>query len=105
MDKNLIVKGVIVLLLVIGIGLSGVVLTSCISSPRKSNYSTDDCFMFSDCLYRIRAMKDKSECVTLAEACRDSLKELRTYKRIDFCKTTGIDGLSASECRLYLNQK
>lgn len=77
----------------------------CQSAPDPKAYITDDCYAFADCMYRIRKGEDKAACATLAEACRDSLKEKRVYQRIKYCHENCPSGMSESECRLLLNQK
>jgi hypothetical protein len=86
------------------ISLLMLVFLSCQSTPDRKNYSTEECFAFADCLYR-NEKNDKSVCAVLGEACRDSLKEKRTYDRLKFCKENQFGNMTEAECRLFLNQK
>ena len=81
--------------------------TGCQSAPDKKDYvgTADECYLFSDCMYRNQKNADKSACQILAEACRDAMKEARTIKRIEYCKDKTPVGMSENECRLMLNQK
>ena len=80
-------------------------LPACMLSPDKENYSNDECYTCIDCLYRLKDSKDKSACALLVEACRDSMKEGRFYKRFEYCRDNKFDGMQERECRLLLNQK
>lgn len=77
----------------------------CQSSPKKEDFPANECFYFSDCLYRSQKSVDKSPCMILAEACRDGLKEQRAYDRLKFCREKKPVEMSENECRLFLNQK
>lgn len=81
-------------------------LTGCWqSAPDVKDYVTVDCYVFADCMYRNQSNPDKSVCTIMSDACRDSLKEWRTYKRIEYCRQNKFEGISENECRLLLNQK
>jgi len=78
-------------------------MCGCQSAPDKKNFLTEDCYQFSDCLYRNQ--KDTSKCVVIGEACRDSLKEKRTLERLKFCEENEFKNWNTNECRMFLNQK
>lgn len=80
-------------------------LPGCMTSPTREDYTLDECWMFADCLYRIKSGPDKSACQAIGEACRDALKESRALRRLEYCKTHLPAGMSENECRLWLNQK
>ena len=77
-------------------------LPGCMTSPDKQDYENAECFTAIDCLYRLKDSKDKSSCMLLVEACRDSMKELRAYKRLEYCSQNKFDDIKESECRLML---
>jgi len=77
-------------------------LPGCMTSPDKEDYSNDECFVAVDCLYRLKDGPDKSACAMLVEGCRDSMKELRAYKRLEYCSQNKFDDIKESECRLML---
>lgn len=80
-------------------------LIGCQMSPTRDNYSTEECYCASDCIYRNKSNDDKSVCAMLIEACRDSMKEARIYQRLKYCAENKFGGMTESECRLFLNQK
>ena len=99
------IKWLIVILICIAASTAILLMCSCQTAPDKESFVSDDCFAFADCMYRIRKGEDKAACAVLAEACRDSLKERRMYQRLEYCRSKCPQGMSESECRLYLNQK
>lgn len=92
--------------LVIGTILALIILaiTGCQSAPDRKCFNTEECYQFSDCLYR-NQKNDKSACAILGEACRDSLKEKRIYGRVKYCGEFKPKDMTENECRLFLNQK
>lgn len=78
--------------------------TGCQSAPDRKCFNTEECYQFSDCLYR-NQKNDKSSCAILGEACRDSLKEKRIYDRVKYCGDFKPKDMTENECRLFLNQK
>jgi len=77
----------------------------CQSAPDKKEYKVEECYVFCDCLYRNNKNPDKSSCAMLAEACRDSLKELRAISRFEYCKKNIPAGMTEETCRLTLERK
>ena len=77
-------------------------LPGCMTSPDKEDYSNDECFVAVDCLYRLKDSEDNSSCMLLVEACRDSMKEGRSYKRLEYCSQNKFDDMKENECRLLL---
>jgi hypothetical protein len=84
------------------LALALVIITGCQSSPTREDYTTPDCWQFSDCLFRLAKSADKSQCSIVGESCRDSLREMRAYQRLEFCRTKTPAGMSESECRLWI---
>ncbi len=85
--------------------IAGMVFMSCMSSPRKDDYTTPECFAAADCLYRIKSADEKSPCAFLTEACRDSLKERARLSRLEYCRDKKPADMTERECRSWLNEK
>ena len=100
-----ILKAALVLCILAVIFLASIMFFGCQSAPDRKDFQAVECFYFSDCLYRNQKNNDKSPCMILADACRDALKEQRTYERLKFCREKKPEGMSENECRLYINQK
>jgi len=100
-----IVVAIAVIMAAVMIGLFIMSLAGCMFAPNRKDFSNDECFNAADCLYRIKDGKEKSACSMLLEACRDSMKEGRTFKRMEYCRDNKFGGLTESECRYFLNQK
>ena len=80
-------------------------LVSCQSPPEKKDYSYEECYLASDCMYRNVKNPDKSVCSVHIQACVDSMKEGRIKQRLEYCSGKKFDNMTQNECRLYLNQK
>ena len=94
----------------IGIIIAGVIastsfFSSCQTTPKHDNYICEECYVATDCLYRMKAAKDATICAALVEACRDAMKESRYIKRMEYCKKSRPDGMTERECMLWLNSK
>jgi hypothetical protein len=79
--------------------------TGCMRSPDKANYRFDVCYQDADCMYRNKDNDDKSACAVYKQACADAYKENTMVNRLEYCRDNKFEGMTANECRLYLNQK
>lgn len=77
----------------------------CMSQPERKNYSYEECYLASDCMYRNAKNPDKSACSVHIQACVDAMKEGRIKQRLEYCSEKKFDNMTQNECRLYLNQK
>ena len=77
----------------------------CMTSPDRTDYSCDECYMAADCLYRIKSSDEKSPCAFLTEACRDALKERARIYRLEYCRDKRPPDMTERECRSWLNEK
>ena len=80
-------------------------LFSCMSSPKRGNYSCDECYMAADALYRLKSANDKATAIPLVEACRDAMKEVRRIQRLEYCKKSAPADMTERECRSWINEK
>lgn len=100
------IKNMIIIFAAIAMFLLVIILfSSCMTTPDRDDYVSNECFVAMDCMYRLKAEIDKSSCNVLIEACRDSLKEMRALDRLNFCKNNAFESMTEKECRMWLNQK
>ena len=94
MKKIIDIKYIILLLLV-------VVVISC--APKRNEYTHVECFLASDCLYRLRNAPDKSPCSHYIDMCCKRMDEAAYRERLEYCRKavkdcSGADCLTFREC-------
>ena len=94
-------------LILIILSVSITLCLSCISPPTREEFPQDPCYYSAYYLYILAktGSKDKSVASGMIDACKDRLKELSYMEKIEYCNTKTPIGMTAAECRLYLNQK
>ena len=85
----------------IGITLLSTFLPGCMSTPKRANYSCNECYMEADCLYRNKDNKDKSNCAGHIEDCRKVDRDLRAKAILKYCKEEKPGSWSEGECQKY----
>ena len=78
---------------------------SCSLPPKRDNFESRECYKFIYCLHENKKNPDKSICSRLDDSCTAAMVEERRYDRLKFCEEKKLTGMTASECRMYLNQK
>jgi hypothetical protein len=78
---------------------------NCMSAPEREDYTSIECFLSADCLYRNKDNEDKSACSELTKDCVYRNKEKRIKARLEYCEDNKFQGMTKNECRLFLNQK
>ncbi len=85
----------------IGITLLSTLLPGCMSAPKRSNYSCNECWMEADCFYRNKDNKDKSNCTGHIEDCRKVDRDARSKAILKYCKEEKPVSWSEGECQKY----
>lgn len=88
---NRVLLAIITLSIIINVSALTVML-SC-TSPARKNYTCEECYLASECLYYMRKSADKSVCVRYVDACVSRLSEAAYRARVEYCRKI------ASECR------
>lgn len=77
----------------------------CKTGPQRENYSSEEGFMFADCMDRNKENHDKSICTGASKAWEEQMKEKRKRERWEYCRDHCPKGMTESECRSSLNEK
>jgi len=76
----------------------------CMTAPKKDHYTTDECFVAADCLYRNKDNKDKSLCAGYAEDCRKANADRRAKENLKYCQDGRPKSWSEGECQKFFGK-
>lgn len=55
-------------------------------APKRDNYTVIECYLASECLYRMRSAPDKSICAKYVDICCKRMDEIAYRERLEYCR-------------------